>query len=70
MAEHPLTLPAIVARIVKGGQMMMDGFIELNTSFFDVLLEKIMNAEELYAFVSIPLLQTKPGRIVSVPSFG
>jgi len=50
--------------------MMMDGFVELNTSFFDVLLEKIMNAEELYAFVSIPLLQTKPGRIVSVPSFG
>jgi len=48
----------------------MDRFIQLDTALFDVLFEQIVNAEKLDTFVCIPFLQTKPGRIVSVPSFG
>jgi len=49
---------------------MMDRFVEFDTPFFDVLFQEIVDAEKLDAFVRIPFLQTKPGRIVSVPSFG
>jgi hypothetical protein len=48
----------------------MDRLVNLDASFFDVLLEEIMNAYELYAFICIPLLQTKPGRIIGVASLG
>lgn len=50
--------------------MVVYGLIDLDTAFFEVLLQQVMNAEELDAFIRIPLLQTKPGRIVGVPSFG
>jgi hypothetical protein len=50
--------------------MVVHGLIDLDTSLFDVFLQKIVNAEELNAFIRIPFLQTKPGRIVGVPSFG
>jgi hypothetical protein len=55
---------------VKGGQFVMDRLVELDASFFDVVLENVVNAEELYIFVGIPFLQTKPGRIVGVASLG
>jgi hypothetical protein len=70
MAEHPLALAAVVTGIVNGGQFVMDGLIQLDTPFFDVFLQKIMNAKKLDVFVGKPLLQTKPGRIVCVPSLG
>jgi hypothetical protein len=53
-----------------GGQVVMDRLVELDAPFLDILFEQIKNTEELNVFVGIPFLQTKPGRIVSVPSFG
>jgi hypothetical protein len=70
VTEHPLTLTAVVARIVEGGQMVMDGLIDLDASFFDIHLQQIVNADKLNAFVCIPFFETKPGRIVGVPSLG
>jgi len=70
MAEHPLTLTAVVAGIMNGSQLVMDGFIQLDTSFLDVFFQEIVNAKKLDAFVGKPFLQTKPGRIVCVPSLG
>lgn len=70
MAKSFFALAGIIARIVIGSQFMVDRFVQLDTAFFDVLLEKIVNADKLNAFICIPFLQTKPGRIVSVPSFG
>ena len=49
---------------------MVDGFVDLDTPLFQILFQKVMNAQKLDAFIRIPFLQTKPGRIVSVPSFG
>jgi hypothetical protein len=48
---------------------VVDGFIDLDASFFNILLQQIMNAKELH-FVGKPFLQTKPGRIVCVASLG
>ena len=48
----------------------MDGLVDLYASFLDIFLQKIMNADELDVLVGIPFLQTKPGRIICVPSFG
>jgi hypothetical protein len=70
VAEHTLTLAAVVARVMIGGQVLMDRLIELDSPFFDVLLQQVKNAQELNVFVGIPFLQTKPGRIVGVPSLG
>jgi len=70
VSEHSLALPPVVAGIVEGGEMMMHGLIELDPALFDVFLQEIVNAQELNAFIRIPFLQTKPGRIVGVPSFG
>ena len=68
--ERPLALAAVVAGIVVGGQMAVDRLIELDSPLFYILLEQIENAEKLDAFIRIPFLQTKPGRIVGVPSLG
>ena len=48
----------------------MDRFVYLDASFFNILLEQVVDADKLNAFIRIPFLQTKPGRLVSVPSFG
>jgi len=48
----------------------MLGFVHLDAPGLDVFLEEIVNAQELDAFIFEPLLQTKPGRIVGVPSLG
>jgi hypothetical protein len=50
--------------------VVMHGLVELDASLFDIHFQKLVYVEELNTFVSIPLLQTKPGRIVGVPSFG
>jgi hypothetical protein len=70
VSERTLSLSAIVAGIMEGGQFMVNGFIHLDATFFQILLEQIVNAEELDTFIGIPFLQTKPGRIICVPSFG
>jgi hypothetical protein len=70
VSEHLLTLPAVVARIVVGGQVMVDGTIDLDASLFNIHLQQIVNADKLNAFVGIPFFETKPGRIVGVPSLG
>jgi hypothetical protein len=70
VAEHPLAFTPVVAGIMIGCQLMVDRLVELDTPFFNVLLQEIVDAEELNAFIRIPFLQTKPGRIVGVPSFG
>jgi hypothetical protein len=70
MAEHALALAAVVARIVEGGQFVMDRLVELDAPFFDIVLKDVVNTDELDIFVGIPFLQTKPGRIVGVASLG
>ena len=49
---------------------MVDRLIDLDAPFLDVLFEQIVNAQELDALIGKPILQTKPGRIVGVASFG
>jgi len=70
VAEHTLALTPVIARIVKGSEVMMDRLIKLNAPFFDILLQEIENADEFNVFVGVPFLQTKPGRIVGVASLG
>jgi hypothetical protein len=70
MAECPLTLPGVVAGIVIGGELMVNGFVNLDAAFVEILLQKVVNADELDTLIGKPFLQTKPGRIVGVPSFG
>jgi hypothetical protein len=55
---------------MKSSQVMVNGFVNFDPAFFDVLLKKIMDAEKLDTFIGKPILQTKPGRIVGVASFG
>lgn len=69
VAESALTLTAIIAGVMEGRQFFMDGFVYLDAAFFYIFLQKIMNAYKLNAFVCIPFLQTKPGRVIGVPSF-
>jgi len=68
VAEGTLALPRVVARVVVGGELGMAGLIQLDAPGLDVFLEKVVNAQELDALILEPLLQTKPGRIVGVPS--
>jgi hypothetical protein len=70
VSESPFALPAVVAGIVIGGQLLVNGLVDLYASLFDVLFQKIVNADELDVLMGIPFLQTKPGRIICVPSFG
>jgi hypothetical protein len=46
----------------------MAGLIQLDAPALDVFLEEVVDAQELDALILEPLLQTKPGRIVGVPS--
>jgi hypothetical protein len=70
MAECALTLPGVVAGIMIGGELMVNGFVHLDAAFVEILLQKVVNADELDTLIGKPFLQTKPGRIVGVPSFG
>jgi hypothetical protein len=70
MAKGTLALAGVVARVVISGQVMVNALVKLDTTFFDVFLEQVVNAEKLDALIGKPILQTKPGRIVGVASFG
>jgi hypothetical protein len=50
------------------GELGMFGFVQLDAAGFNVLLHQVVNTNELHTFISEPLLQTKPGRIVGVAS--
>jgi hypothetical protein len=55
---------------MHGGEFFVDGFVQFDSPCFDVLLEEIMDGDD-FVFLEnfrIPVLQTKPGRIVGVPS--
>jgi hypothetical protein len=57
---------------MHGRQFFMDGFVQFDSSRFNVFFEKIMNRDD-FVFLEnfgIPVLQTKPGRIVGVASLG
>jgi hypothetical protein len=49
---------------------MVNRLVDLDPAFFDVLLQQVVNADKLDAFIGKPFLQTKPGRIVGVASLG
>ena len=70
MTKHSFALASVIAWVVVRGQFMMDRLIDLDPTFFDVFLEQVVNADELNALIGEPILQTKPGRIVGVASFG
>jgi hypothetical protein len=43
MTKSLLTLTAVIAGIVKGREFLMPGFIYLDSSCLDVLLQEVMN---------------------------
>jgi hypothetical protein len=43
MTKSLLTLTAVVAGVVNGRELLMLGFIDLNSSCLDVLLQKVMD---------------------------
>jgi hypothetical protein len=72
VAECLLALSAVVAGIVDGREFFVDGFIQFDPSRLNVFFQEIMDRDD-FVFLEdfgIPVLQTKPGRIVSVPSLG
>ena len=52
------------------GQLLVNRFVHLDPPGLDVLLEKIVdrNHPVFLEDFGVPVLQTKPGRIVGVPS--
>ena len=68
VAESTLTLTGVVTGIVVSGEFGMFRLIQLDASCFNVFFKEIMDAYELYTLIGEPILQTKPGRIVSVAS--
>ena len=72
MPECFLAFAAVVARVVKGCEFLMPGFVDLDSSCLDVLFQKVVNRDDFVFLENLrePVLQTKPGRIVSVPSLG
>jgi hypothetical protein len=55
---------------MESSEVVMHGLVNLDAALFEIHLQQVVYAEELDAFIRIPFLQTKPGRIVGVPSFG
>lgn len=68
LAESAFTFPAVITRVVEGSKVLMDRFINLDSPLLDILFEQIVDADELDVFIRIPFFETKPGRIVGVPS--
>jgi hypothetical protein len=57
---------------MKCGEFFVNGFIEFDPSGFNVLFQEFMNGydSDFVEYFRKPRLQTKPGREVSVASFG
>jgi hypothetical protein len=72
VAESLLALPAVIAGIMHGREFLVNGFIQFDSSRLNVFFEEIVNGDD-FVFLEnfgVPILQTKPGRIVGVPSLG
>jgi len=70
VAESLLAFPAVIAGIMDGREFFMDGFVDLDSSRLNVFFQEIVDGND-FVFLEdfgIPSLQTKPGRIVGVPS--
>jgi hypothetical protein len=72
VSESLLAFPAVIAGIMHGREFFVDGFIEFDSSRLDVFFQEIVNGDDLVFLENfgIPVLQTKPGRVVGVPSLG
>ena len=72
VAEGLGALAAVITRVMYGGKLFVYGFIYLYPARFNVLFQKIVYRDNLVLIESFgePCLQTKPGRIIGVPSFG
>jgi hypothetical protein len=49
---------------------MVNGLVDRDAPLVEIFLQQIVHTQELHAFIGKPILQTKPGRIVGVPSLG
>jgi hypothetical protein len=55
---------------MHGREFLVNGFIQFDSSRFDVFFQEIVDRDD-FVFLEnfgIPVLQTKPGRIVGMPS--
>jgi hypothetical protein len=72
LAERLHALSPIITGIVKGRELLVDGFIEFDPAGFNIFFQKLMNGYDsnFIEYFGVPHLQTKPGREISVASFG
>jgi hypothetical protein len=72
VAESLLAFPAVIAGIMDGREFLVDGFIQFDSSRLDVFFQEIVDGNDLVFLedFGIPSLQTKPGRIIGMPSLG
>jgi len=70
VAESLLALPPVIAGIMNGREFFVDGVVQFDSSCFDVFFQEVVDRDDFVFFedFGIPSLQTKPGRIVGVPS--
>jgi hypothetical protein len=69
--EH-LGLAHVIAGIVHGDGVVVDGRIELDPALVDILFKELLDRDnvELSESFRKPICEPDPGRIVGVPSFG
>jgi hypothetical protein len=69
--EH-LGLAHVVAGIVDGDGVVVDGRIQLDPALVDILFEEFLDGDyfELSESFRKPIFEPDPGCIVCVPSFG
>ena len=72
LAESLHALSAVIAGIVNGRELFMDGCVKFDPPGFNVFLQEFMNGNnsDLVENFGKPRLQTKPSRIISVASLG
>ena len=72
VAEGLLAFPAVIAWVMHGREFFVDGFVEFDSSRLDVFFQEIVDRYDLVFLENFgkPVLQTKPGRVVGVPSLG
>jgi hypothetical protein len=72
LAEGLHALSTVIAGIVNRGEFFVNGFVELDPPGINVLFQEFMDGYDsvLIEYFWKPRLQTKPGREVSVASFG
>jgi hypothetical protein len=70
VAEGVLAFSAVVAGIMNGGEFLVNGFVQFDSSRLDVFFQEIVDRDDLVFLENFgkPVLQTKPGRIIGVAS--